>query len=212
MTNSELLELAERIAIDAGAEILSVYEASGDIEVSFKVDSSPLTQADQRAHNLIERELQLATPDIPVLSEESDQIDYSQRSAWDRYWLVDPLDGTKEFVKRNGEFTVNIALIEQGLPVLGVVYVPVTRVTYGGLVGDGARKTTADGNRSAIKTRKIDPQQSELMVVASRSHRDNDTDLMIEKLRDRFAGVKLVSMGSSSVGTDTVTRNSCARH
>jgi 3'(2'), 5'-bisphosphate nucleotidase len=197
VTDSELLELAERIAIDAGAEILSVYEASGDIEVNFKQDNSPLTQADQRAHNLIVRQLQQVTPDIPVLSEESDAIDYAQRRSWTRYWLVDPLDGTKEFVKRNGEFTVNIALIEQGLPILGVVHVPVTHTTYSGLVGSGATKINADGERSAIETSKIQPGQKRLMVVASRSHRDADTDLLIEKLRDRFSDVQLVSMGSS---------------
>jgi 3'(2'), 5'-bisphosphate nucleotidase len=197
MSNSDLLGLAEQIAINAGGEILAVYEKSGDIEVSVKADNSPLTEADQRAHNLIVKELARVTPDIPILSEESDHIGFDERSTWTRYWLVDPLDGTKEFVKRNGEFTVNIALIENGCPVLGVVHVPVTGTTYSGLVGQGASKVSIEGIRSPIKTRTIDPDQALLTVVASRSHRDADTDLLVDKLRQQFGQVELTSMGSS---------------
>src|SRR5690606_18685317 len=110
-----------------------------DFEASAKGDDSPLTEADLRAHRLIVAELARLTPGLPVLSEESaDEISTAQRRAWTRYWLVDPLDGTKEFVARNGEFTVNIALIDSGRPVLGVVHIPVSATTYSGVPGLGA--------------------------------------------------------------------------
>ena len=197
MFNTDLLELAVNVATAAGKEILEVYQQAGDIEVTLKEDQSPLTQADQRAHNLIVNELTKSTPEIPVLSEESEPINFTQRSAWTRYWLVDPLDGTKEFVKRNGEFTVNIALIENGRPLLGVVHVPVTGVTYHGLVGQGASKHNADGNSSPIQCQSIDPGQRGLKIVASRSHRGPALDGLLETLRQRFSPVELVSMGSS---------------
>ena len=117
------------IARKAGAEILSIYDTA-DFGVEMKQDNSPLTLADLAAHRLIVADLTRQFPDIPVLSEESDAIDFGIRSAWDRYFLVDPLDGTKEFIERNGEFTVNIALIDAGQASLGVVHVPVTAVKH----------------------------------------------------------------------------------
>jgi 3'(2'), 5'-bisphosphate nucleotidase len=197
MKNEDLLELAIKIAKAAGSEILDVYEQAGDVEVTIKQDSSPLTQADQRAHNVIVRELANGTPEIPVLSEESEQISFAERSSWTRYWLVDPLDGTKEFVKRNGEFTVNIALIDQGKPILGVVYVPVTGVTYQGIVGQGAQKNDADGNCNSIQCQSIKPDQKDLKIVASRSHRGAELDGLLDALKQQFSSVELVSMGSS---------------
>jgi 3'(2'), 5'-bisphosphate nucleotidase len=197
MLNTDLLALAVNIATAAGSEILDVYEQAGDVEVTIKEDSSPLTQADQRAHNLIVSELTRGTPEIPVLSEESEHISFTTRSDWTRYWLVDPLDGTKEFVKRNGEFTVNIALIEKGRPVLGVVHVPVTGVTYRGQVGHGASKHNADGSSSPIQSQPIDPGQQDLKVVASRSHRGSELDGVLEALQQKFSSIELVSMGSS---------------
>jgi 3'(2'), 5'-bisphosphate nucleotidase len=191
------MELAAKVAREAGKEILEVYELAGDVQVTVKQDNSPLTQADQRAHNLIVKELASHTPDIPVLSEESDQIGFAERSSWQRYWLVDPLDGTKEFVKRNGEFTVNIALIDHGSPILGVVHVPVTGVTYQGIVGSGADKYDADGTKTAIKCDSVKPDQQDLKVVASRSHRGAELDGLLEALNKRFSDVELVSMGSS---------------
>src|SRR5687767_11170303 len=126
---SDLLEAVRDIARSAGREILDVYGT--DFGSSAKDDDSPLTEADLRAHHLIAAELARLSPALPLLSEESANIvPWEQRRAWQRYWLVDPLDGTKEFVARNGEFTVNIALIENGRPVLGVVHIPVSDTTY----------------------------------------------------------------------------------
>jgi len=196
MNDNDLLALADQIAQSAGQEILAVYNKTGNIDVTVKDDNSPLTEADQRANKVIVAGLSEAVPDIPVLSEESEQLDYSERSGWDRYWLVDPLDGTKEFIKRNGEFTVNIALIDKGRPLLGVVHVPVTGVTYRGLSGAGASKTE-NGTSAAIHCRRITPGQKALKVVASRSHRAPELDGLLDSIRGQFSDLELVSMGSS---------------
>src|SRR5579864_3933841 len=132
-----LLEQVAGIARAAGGEILEVY-AGGVLASTAKADASPLTAADLRAHRLILERLKELTPELPVLSEESADVAFATRSRWSRYWLVDPLDGTREFLSRNGEFTVNIALIEGHAPVLGVVHVPVTDVSYLGVPGEGA--------------------------------------------------------------------------
>ena len=129
------LERVVDIAIAAGGEILEVY--AGDFKVEVKGDGSPLTEADRRAHLLIEKQLRQLDPNIPVLSEESGAEAFAQRRKWGRFWLVDPLDGTKGFVRRNDEFTVNIALIEGSRAVLGVVYTPVTRVSHYAAAGGG---------------------------------------------------------------------------
>ncbi|GIS90974.1 MAG: hypothetical protein CM1200mP20_10150 [Pseudomonadota bacterium] len=126
MTRNGITEQVLKIAVEAGREILDIYEK--DYEVVEKADGSPVTVADHRAHELISRQLEPLIPQTPVLSEESSGITVDERMRWQRFWLVDPLDGTKEFIKRNGEFTVNIALIEAGLPVLGVVHTPVQKV------------------------------------------------------------------------------------
>ncbi|PCH62887.1 MAG: 3'(2'),5'-bisphosphate nucleotidase [SAR86 cluster bacterium] len=197
MQDSQLLEPLQNIAIAAGEEILEIYNASGGFEVELKQDNSPLTEADRRAHLLIVARLQELTPDIPVLSEESEAIDYQTRSRWQQYWLVDPLDGTKEFVKRNGEFTVNIALIRQGRVVLGVVYVPVTGVCYRGLVGFGAWKQKSGEAAVAISVDRFAPTYDRIRVVASRRHGGEALAKLIECLQTRFAEVELLSMGSS---------------
>ena len=154
------------IARRAGREILDVYGT--DFEAVAKADDSPLTQADLRAHRLIVDALSGLQPVLPVLSEESADIVFTQRSRWDRYWLVDPLDGTKEFVSRNGEFTVNIALIEQHRPVLGVVHIPVVDTTYSGIPGVGAWREANDRGRLPISVRRL--ARPPLRVVGSRSH------------------------------------------
>ena len=197
MTDNPLLTLADRVAVEAGQQILEVYNSSRDIAVTVKEDDSPLTEADRRSNAVIVRELARAEPAIPVLSEESEQQDFSERRGWERYWLIDPLDGTKEFVKRNGEFTVNIALIDRGKPVLGVVHVPVTGVTYLGEVGHGAGKRLNNGPVQPIRCHRIQPGQTALKVVASRSHRAPELDRQIERLRRAFPNLELVSMGSS---------------
>ncbi len=130
------VEIICNIARQAGDAIMAIYE--GDHAVEYKDDNSPLTAADKASHEVIMAGLQKKFPNIPILSEEGKDIPYEERKDWDRFWLVDPLDGTKEFIKRNGEFTVNIALIENQQPVLGVVYVPVQEKLYLGVVGEGA--------------------------------------------------------------------------
>ena len=178
-----------RIAARAGDAILDIYRQ--DFTVEHKEDESPLTQADLASHRIISAELGRLTPGIPVLSEESADIDFETRSGWNDYWLVDPLDGTKEFVNRNGEFTVNIALIRDHEPVLGVVYVPVTAITYTGIVGSGATRTDPGGRPSPISVRL--PCADPLVVVGSRSHAN---PALVDHLA-AFGNYELVSMGSS---------------
>ena len=187
------LEPVTAIAADAGRRILDVYERQFD--VNHKDDGSPLTDADRVAHDLIVTQLTQLTPAIPVLSEESAKIEYAARSAWTRFWLVDPLDGTKEFVNRNGEFTVNIALIEAGVPVLGVVLVPVTAVAYLALRGHGAWKEQGGCNRQPIRVRSY--RGGRATVVASRSHRGEALDRFLERLNAREGEYATTSMGSS---------------
>lgn len=154
------------LAAAAGREILDVYDTSFD--VTTKDDASPLTEADLRAHRVIVDGLRELTPDVPVISEEAEPPPFQERRRWQRYWLVDPLDGTKEFVSRNGEFTVNIALIEDGEPVLGVVGVPVRGHIY---VGDCLGSTAfrmSEGGRVPLRTRPMQP--GAVTVVASRRH------------------------------------------
>ncbi len=177
------------IARQAGTAILKIYDQ--DFEVMEKADKSPLTEADLAAHHVIVDELQSLTPDIPVLSEESAVIPYDTRSQWQTYWLIDPLDGTKEFIKRNGEFTVNIALIHEGRAILGVVYVPVSQITYYGDSQQGAFKMDADGNSSAIQV--TSEHQTPLRVAGSRSHAGDSLLQFLGKLGEH----EIISMGSS---------------
>lgn len=178
-----------RLAQCAGDEILSVY--GEQFEVTHKSDQSPLTLADLRSHEIIVRGLHALTPDVPVLSEEASDIPFEQRRQWPRYWLVDPLDGTKEFVSRNGEFTVNIALIENHVPTMGVVHVPVTSTTYTGAAGVGAfRKVDAE---AAEPVRVRTPAASPLRIVGSRSHRGDSLDQYLPRL----APYELIAVGSS---------------
>jgi 3'(2'), 5'-bisphosphate nucleotidase len=177
------------LAEAAGSAILRVY--SSDFEVQAKDDASPLTKADLAAHECIVAGLTSLTPDLPIISEESDLPDFTQRRQWNRYWLVDPLDGTKEFVNRNGEFTVNIALIENQRAVLGVVHVPVQGKTYVGCKGHGAQ--LREGNKPVRSIHIANRCTSPVRVVGSRSHRGASLDAYLEKLGDH----NLVGMGSS---------------
>jgi len=161
----EIIRLAEK----AGQAILRVYEG-GDFHVTLKKDASPLTHADRVAHQLIVDGLMRLMPQLPVLSEESPDVSYQERKDWNNYFLVDPLDGTKEFIKRNGEFTVNIALIENGHPILGVVHAPVLAKTYFACRGEGAFRTTSDGQPVRVSVR--DYRNGKMRIVASRSHVD----------------------------------------
>ncbi len=184
-----LLESVSALARRAGAAILDVY--AKEFDVTKKADSSPLTVADMRSHRIIVEGLSELTPAIPILSEEASDIAFEERQHWSRYWLVDPLDGTKEFVSRNGEFTVNIALIQKHVAVLGVVFVPIRDTMYTGLVDRGAYKQVGTQARSAIKTRA--PSATPLRIVGSRSHSDNTLEQFLPKL----APYELVPVGSS---------------
>lgn len=177
------------IAREAGRAILAVYHQ--DFSVGHKDDSSPLTIADLASHRVIAQRLGEMDPEVPILSEEGAEIPFAQRSQWQRYWLVDPLDGTREFVKRNGEFTVNIALIEQGRPVLGVVHVPVSGTSYLGLVGQGAWKIDELGHELPIRVAEQRP--AKVRVAGSRSHAGDSLERFLQRLGDH----EMASMGSS---------------
>ncbi|MCT4703062.1 3'(2'),5'-bisphosphate nucleotidase CysQ [Enterobacteriaceae bacterium H20N1] len=165
-----MLEQICQLAREAGAAIMQVYEGEKPLEATQKLDNSPVTAADIAAHTIIINGLQTLTPDIPVLSEEDPQS-WETRQGWNRYWLVDPLDGTKEFLKRNGEFTVNIALIEKGKAVLGVVYAPVLNVMYSAAEGKAWKEEC--GVRNQIHVRDARPP----LVVVSRSHASSNGEL-----------------------------------
>jgi 3'(2'), 5'-bisphosphate nucleotidase len=164
---NELLQKIGDIAAKAGEEIMSVYSRGFDVE--YKEDSSPVTEADKASHKLIEEGLLAAFPGIPVISEEGALVPYSERRAYRKFWLVDPLDGTKEFIKRNGEFTVNIALIEGNAPVLGGIYVPAKGILYYGQKGGGAYQK-ASGEGAVRIERTLLPRNSAVRAVVSRSH------------------------------------------
>jgi 3'(2'), 5'-bisphosphate nucleotidase len=196
--------------LDAGRAILEVY--GRDFAVDYKDDRSPLTAADRAAHDILQAALGELPERLPVLSEESAAAPYETRRKWSRFWLVDPLDGTKEFVKRNGEFTVNVALIDHGRPEFGAVYAPVPGTLYLGLAGVGAYRfdraaeipdlAAALENPAAHGGRRLPLAASEtgragLRVVASRSHRNPETQALIEALEARHGPLELVSIGSS---------------
>jgi 3'(2'), 5'-bisphosphate nucleotidase len=212
--DEELLLSAAQAALLAGEEIMAVYDT--DFSVDFKADESPLTLADTRSHDLITK--QLAATGIPILSEEGRDIPFEQRSGWQRLWIVDPLDGTKEFVKRRGEFTVNIALVEKGRPRMGIIYVPVKKTLYFGERGTGSYKLTdetalTDLRRAAprrldaallgdisAKGRKLPCRQGRpdaLAIVGSRSHGGEALREYVETKRREAGKVDFVSAGSS---------------
>jgi 3'(2'), 5'-bisphosphate nucleotidase len=186
---AQLIPAVLDIAQGAGREILNIYR--GDIAVETKADKSPLTAADQAAHHYIVAGLTALTPDIPILSEESVAVPFSERSTWQEYWLVDPLDGTKEFIKKNGEFTVNIALIQGNQAVLGVVHVPDKSTDYYGCTESGSFMQQTGHSAKAIHV--TSPAPAPVRVVGSRSHRGELVDAYLAKLGEH----EMVSMGSS---------------
>jgi len=174
------------IAKEAGNTIMQVYKQ--DFEVEYKQDSSPLTLADKKANDIIEDGLNQLSVNLPILSEEGKEIPYKNRKHWEYFWLVDPLDGTKEFVKKNDEFTVNIALIHKDTPVLGVVYAPALDVCYWAKKGEGAFK---DGQKLPLKTA---DQRNIYKVVVSRTHMSDETQAFIDAIDKEK---ELISIGSS---------------
>lgn len=187
-------EALKQISIEAGKVILEIYDRD-DFEsiTDFKADNSPLTLADKAAHAVIERELKVLYPNIPILSEEGNSISFEERKDWSRFWLVDPLDGTKEFIKRNGEFTVNIALIENGSPVFGVVHVPVKGITYWNEDESHAYKQTGKAEIETISVSHFSEKDAGLRFVCSRSHLSPE----IEEYIGKYKEPEKVSMGSS---------------
>ncbi|MCB9285267.1 MAG: 3'(2'),5'-bisphosphate nucleotidase CysQ [Lewinellaceae bacterium] len=191
----ELRPLAKkviRLALEAGAAILEIYQNEEDWQVEKKDDHSPLTRADRRSNEIICAGLQRLTPDIPIISEENRTIPYEERQHYTYCWLVDPLDGTKEFIKRNGEFTINIALVHEGKPVLGVVHIPVSEGTFWGVKGEGAHWTHGD-REEPLRADVFDPGSSHLKVVASRSHLNAETEAFIAQFNEPV----MVSRGSA---------------
>ncbi len=189
MRNIDIAGLIQ-LAREAGGEIMRIYDAD-EISVETKADDSPLTNADVASHRAIVAGLAAMTPDIPVLSEESATLPWNVRRAWSRYWLIDPLDGTKEFVKRTHEFTVNIALIEDGYPTIGVVYAPAISTLYHGVAGGGAFKQRLDGAPEPIRV--SDSLHRPVRVVGSKSHATESLRYFVDCVADG----ELVSMGSS---------------
>ncbi len=200
----DLLQSALKASLLAGEAILQVYD-SEDIGLESKIDSSPLTRADLSAHQKI-MDILSATS-IPVLSEEGDLFDYEQRRYWDPLWIIDPLDGTKEFVKRNGEFTVNIALIHQSRPILGVVFIPVTGKIYMAASGLGSFYLDRPIDQMSPISKLLEQaqvlplqdrvNQDTLTVVGSRSHPSPDLESFVQRMRQRFRQVDFISAGSS---------------
>ncbi|MGP4038803.1 3'(2'),5'-bisphosphate nucleotidase CysQ [Gracilibacillus sp. D59] len=190
-----------QVCLNAGNEIMEVY--SQDFDVEFKEDDSPLTVADKKAHNTIATGLEKLDAGIPVLSEEGKEISYEERKDWEQFWLVDPLDGTKEFIKKNGEFTVNIALIKDKYPALGVIYAPALDTFYFGVNDEGAYKLN---NASKVNIKNLDDLINQSVklpevtksnvtnVVASRSHMSEETEAFINQLDGE---INVVSSGSS---------------
>ena len=191
--NKQLAELVNpvcEISKQAGLEIMKIYQEGFDIEE--KNDRSPLTSADIASHQLIIESLNKLTPDIPILSEESSEIPYSKRSSWNSYWLIDPLDGTREFIKRNGEFTVNIALVTKQVAILGVVYIPVQDILYFASKGNGSFKKEQDQPAIKISTRDSTPNQNPV-ICGSRSHAGKSLQALLNDIGD----YELISIGSS---------------
>ena len=220
MNQKTLLQTALLASLEAGEEIMHIYtDPSQDFGIERKADNSPLTLADKASNQVIMRHL--AGTGIPVLSEEGQHLPYEERGTWHRLWVVDPLDGTKEFIKKNGEFTVNVALVVEGQPVLGVVYVPATRVLYYGIVGEGAWKCVVPALEAGLPepahlaeflsagsdadgwapfggvSLPVGDGHEVFTIVASRSHMSPETQAYIQEMERVHGQVRTVSSGSS---------------
>lgn len=196
-----ILQTAVEAAIEAGKAIMKIYNR--DFSVEFKDDKSPLTEADKASNALICNRL---ANTFPIISEENKLINFEERKNWDKYWLIDPIDGTKEFIKKNGEFTVNIALVEKGLPILGVVYLPAKNILYFGAADIGSYKYTLTENQRLPQLEEIMNEARKLTgenlpevytIVASRSHMSPETEAFIEDCKTKHGEIELISKGSS---------------
>ena len=187
--NEQLISSTVEIAKEAGMVITEIYNS--DFDYQLKEDLSPITAADNLSHNIITKRLKTLTPQTPILSEENCNIPYKIRSQWTQYWLVDPLDGTKEFISKNGEFTVNIALIENNTPIFGVIDIPVTNETYWGSKVNGSFCSDANNNIKQINV--PEDNQNPMRIVASRSHPSN----MLASLLEIIVDYEIIEIGSS---------------
>jgi len=179
------------ICSQAGKKILEIYQKSDKkyMEIEYKSDNSPLTLADRKSHEIICSSLKKNYPDIPILSEEGSEIAYHERKKWNRFWLIDPIDGTKEFIKKNGEFTINIALIEQNTPILGIVYAPVLKKYW-----YGSKEGSFSLQYGALKKIQVNNDLNDtIKVVASRSH----SNALLQDFLNSIDNYELISMGSS---------------
>ena len=187
--NEQLISSTVEIAKEAGMAITEIYNS--DFDYQLKKDLSPITAADNLSHNIITERLKTLTPQTPILSEENCNIPYKIRSQWTQYWLVDPLDGTKEFISKNGEFTVNIALIENNTPIFGVIDIPITNETYWGSKVTGS--FCSDANNDIKQINVPEDNQNPMRIVASRSHPSN----MLASLLERIVDYEIIEIGSS---------------
>lgn len=185
---NEIIQIAQK----AGDTILEIYNK--DFNVEYKDDKSPLTDADKVSNQIITDALQKLTPQIPIISEENKLLDYQIRKNWTTCWLVDPIDGTKEFIKKNGEFTVNIALIENGIPILSVVGVPAQNIIYYAEKNKGAYKIY---NNTTTKLEKLPIENNTIRIVGSRSHQTPELLAYVDEQKEKYANVEFVAAGSS---------------
>jgi len=192
MSNENLLAQVCNIAKEAGEEILSLYKNFSEVSVQEKADKTPVTTADLHAHDIIFSQLEILTPHIPILSEEAKNIPVEKRKDWPLYWAVDPLDGTKEFLARTGEFTVNIALIENGYPIMGVIYAPTLETCFQAYKGLGAQRVDSRGKETDISTNTWEHTEK-LVVAVSRHHPSKQINYLLEKMLPH----ELVHMGSA---------------
>jgi 3'(2'), 5'-bisphosphate nucleotidase len=190
MQGSDILPHLADAERKAGEAILGVYGSA--VKAELKADSSPVTAADRLSHEILADHLARTSP-FPVLSEEGKDIPYEERRHWETFWLLDPLDGTKEFISRNGEFTVNTALIHRGLPVMGAIYAPVKDLLYTAIKGGGAYRTV-HGETVRLP---VDRQRTNCVVVGSRSHASREFEAYVLKLRARYEAIELITAGSS---------------
>lgn len=198
-----MIDIAIQAALNAGQEILKIYNnPKSDFNIQLKADNSPLTMADRASHEIIIK--YLAKTSFPILSEEGETITYKERKNWKTFWLIDPLDGTKEFIKRNDEFTVNIALIDNGIPIMGVIFVPVNNLLYVGDINLGAYKIENFHSRVTFENIKRSgfklpdkTKQKIFTIVGSRSHMSPETQEYINNLKKNYGKIEILSKGSS---------------
>ncbi|UAB84838.1 3'(2'),5'-bisphosphate nucleotidase CysQ [Zunongwangia sp. SCSIO 43204] len=197
---NQYLEIAIKATFEAANEIMSIYRG-GDFGIEMKTDNSPLTRADKAAHLIIKKELEKTG--IPILSEEGKHLPYEERRDWDKLWIVDPIDGTKEFIKKTGEFTINIALVENKKPIIGVVYAPALKLIYWGSQA-GSYKLSEVSNFADFESNleekqrlPLQDQKEAFVIAASKSHLTEATKRFIDRKRDKFSKVEVISKGSS---------------